>query len=44
MKHKVTFPPTAGQFAGTHYFFSKLSRQRFLDKAIRLGYTEYTLS
>lgn len=37
MKYTVTYPTTAGQFAGTHQFFTAKARSEFMSKATRLG-------
>jgi len=37
MKYSVTFPPEAGQFAGTHWFFRKSERDAFLSRTAKRG-------
>lgn len=38
MKYYVEFPPSAGQYAGVHTFFSAKHRDAFMRKATQLGY------
>lgn len=37
MTFTATFPNSAGQYAGTHYFDTKKSRAGFIDRALRRG-------
>ena len=37
MRFFVTFPPEAGQYAGTHWFFTISSRNQFMQRAERIG-------
>jgi hypothetical protein len=37
MKYKVTFPTTAGQYAGEHQFPTKRARREFLQRAANRG-------
>ncbi len=36
-KYTVTFPPEAGQYQGTHFFFTKKERSAFLRRAAERG-------
>jgi hypothetical protein len=37
MKHSVTFPASAGQYAGTHFFATNNERSAFIERALLRG-------
>ena len=43
MKYWAEFPQDGSQYEGRHWFFTVKSRSDFLAKALRLGYSTFTV-